>query len=168
MAGRRSAGILLYRHGPTGLEVLLAHPGGPYWARRDDGAWSIPKGEVEQGEDPRAAAAREFAEELGSPLPDGEAIDLGSVRQRSGKQVQAWAVEGDLDADAIVSIVFTMVWPPRSGIEREFPEVDRAAWFDPATARAKLLPAQTPFVDRLEERLGVRLTRQRRRSAKPK
>ena len=153
MAGRRSAGILLYRHGATGLQVLLAHPGGPYWARRDVGAWSIPKGEVEEGEDPRAAAAREFAEELGSPLPEGEAIDLGSVRQKSGKQVRAWAVEGDLDADAIVSVVFTMPWPPRSGIEREFPEVDRAGWFDLATARVKLLPAQVPFVDRLEERL---------------
>ena len=147
----RSAGILLYRHGDDGLEVLLVHPGGPFFARRDAGAWSIPKGLHEDGEEPLAAARREFAEELGSPCPDGPALELGEIRQRNGKRVAAWAVEGDLDAAAITSNSFTIEWPPRSGRHQDFPEVDRAAWFGLDDARAKLLAAQAPLLDRLAE-----------------
>jgi predicted NUDIX family NTP pyrophosphohydrolase len=131
-------------------EVLLVHPGGPFWARKDAGAWSIPKGEYGDGEDPRTCAAREFEEELGTPLPAGaELTELGTVKLRSGKQIVAFAVAGDLDADSIVSNTFTMEWPPRSGQTREFPEVDRAAWFDLAHAREKLNPAQAELLDRL-------------------
>jgi predicted NUDIX family NTP pyrophosphohydrolase len=149
---QRSAGILLYRRRDGGsLEVLLVHPGGPFFARRDDGAWSIPKGLYEDGEEPLAAARREFAEELGSPCPDGPALELGEVRQRNGKRVTAWAVEGDLDPEAITSNTFEIEWPPRSGRTREFPEVDRAAWFDLGTAREKILAAQAAFLDRLAE-----------------
>jgi predicted NUDIX family NTP pyrophosphohydrolase len=130
-------------------EVLLVHPGGPFWARKDAGAWSIPKGEYED-DDARACARREFEEELGTPLPaDAELTELGSVKLRSGKQITAFAVEGDLDADAISSNTFTMEWPPRSGKTREFPEVDRAGWFDLAHAREKLNPAQAELLDRL-------------------
>jgi predicted NUDIX family NTP pyrophosphohydrolase len=150
---RRSAGILLHRPGAAGPEVLLVHPGGPFWARRDLGAWSIPKGEHEDGEDPLACALREFAEELGSAPPDGaEPVELGEVRQKSGKVVAAWALAGDLDAGAIRSNTFSMEWPPRSGAMREFPEVDRAGWFGLDEARAKILPAQAPLLDRLVER----------------
>jgi predicted NUDIX family NTP pyrophosphohydrolase len=147
----RSAGLLLYRRaGDGGLQVLIVHPGGPLWARRDAGAWSIPKGLLEPGEDELAAARREFAEELGTPAPrNAEPLALGEVRLRSGKRVVAWALAGDLDAGAIVSNTFEMEWPPRSGQVRSFPEVDRAAWCDPQTARAKLNPAQGAFVDRL-------------------
>jgi predicted NUDIX family NTP pyrophosphohydrolase len=149
----RSAGILLHRAGAAGPEVLLVHPGGPYWAKRDLGAWSIPKGEYEDGEDPRACALREFAEELGSPAPEGAGlVDLGEVRQKSGKVVTAWALRGDLDASAIRSNTFAMEWPPRSGATREFPEVDRAAWFGLDEARERILPAQAPLLDRLAER----------------
>jgi predicted NUDIX family NTP pyrophosphohydrolase len=131
-------------------EVLLVHPGGPFWARKDAGAWSIPKGEHEDGDDARACALREFEEELGSTLPaDAELTELGSVKLKSGKQITAFAVEGDLDADAISSNTFTMEWPPRSGRTREFPEVDRAGWFDLETARAKLNPAQAELLVRL-------------------
>jgi predicted NUDIX family NTP pyrophosphohydrolase len=130
--------------------VLLVHPGGPYWASKDAGAWSLPKGEYEEGDDPRACAVREFEEELGTPLPaDAELTELGTVKLKSGKQVTAFAVEGDLDADAITSNTFTMEWPPRSGRRREFPEVDRAGWFDLETARAKLNPAQAELLVRL-------------------
>ena len=152
---KRSAGILLYRAPAGELEVLLVHPGGPFWARKDQGAWSIPKGEYEAGEDPRAGAAREFEEELGAPLPADELIDLGTVKQRGGKVVTAFAAEGDLDPAAVRSNTFEMEWPPRSGKLREFPEVDRAGWFDPAAAREKLVPAQAEFVDRLVERLNA-------------
>jgi len=149
---RRSAGILLYRRAADGaLEVLLVHPGGPYWAKRDDGAWSLPKGEHEPGEDPRACALRELAEETGARLalaPDA-LLPLGEVRQRGGKRVAAWAAAGDLDADAIVSSTFELEWPPRSGRRRTFPEVDRAGWFRLDAARRKLLAAQRPFLDRL-------------------
>ncbi len=149
---QRSAGILLHRHGADGREVLLVHPGGPFWAKRDDGAWSIPKGEYADDEDPVAAARREFAEELGSALPDGtELRELGEVRQKNGKRVRAWAAEGDLDASAARSNTFEMEWPPRSGRRQEFPEIDRAEWFTLARAREKLLPAQAAFLDRLEE-----------------
>jgi predicted NUDIX family NTP pyrophosphohydrolase len=147
----RSAGILLYRRSGSDLEVLLVHPGGPFWARRDPGAWSIPKGAYEPGEEPLAAARREFAEELGSPAPDGEPADLGEVRLKSGKRIQAWALAGDLDTNAITSNTFALEWPPRSGRMREFPEVDRAQWFSLDTARDKLNPAQAPLIDRLAE-----------------
>jgi predicted NUDIX family NTP pyrophosphohydrolase len=151
---RRSAGILLHRPGAAGPEVLLVHPGGPFWAKKDAGAWSIPKGEYDDAEDPLACARREFAEELGSPPPDGtEPVALGEVRQKGGKVVVAWAIEGDIDADAITSNTFTMEWPPRSGAMREFPEVDRAGWFALDAAREKILPAQAPLLDRLAERL---------------
>jgi predicted NUDIX family NTP pyrophosphohydrolase len=151
----RSAGILLHRGGADGREVLLVHPGGPFWAKRDDGAWSIPKGEYDPDEDPRLAARREFEEELGSALPgDAELRELGEVRQKNGKLVVAWAVEGDLDATAARSNTFELEWPPRSGRRQEFPEIDRAEWFAVARARAKLLPAQVAFLDRLEEVAG--------------
>ena len=128
----RSAGILLYRRGSAGgLEVLLVHPGGPIWARRDAGVWSIPKGEYGDDEEPLTAARREFAEELGSPAPDdAPPLDLGEVRQKSGKRVRAWALPGDLDAAVVTSNTFEMQWPPRSGRMQAFPEVDRAQWFD--------------------------------------
>ena len=153
---RRSAGILLYRDGTHGLEVLLVHPGGPFWARRDAGAWSIPKGEYGDDEDPRACALREFAEETGTVLPAGELVELGSVTQKSGKVVSAWATEGDLDADAVRSNTFTIEWPPRSGRSATFPEIDRAGWFGLEAAREKVVPAQADFLDRLAERLERR------------
>jgi predicted NUDIX family NTP pyrophosphohydrolase len=147
---KRSAGILLHRVRDGVREVLLVHPGGPFWASKDAGAWSIPKGEHDEGDDPRACALREFEEELGTPLPaDAELTELGSVKLKSGKQITAYAVEGDLDADAISSNTFTMEWPPRSGQTREFPEVDRAGWFDVARAREKLNPAQVELLVRL-------------------
>jgi predicted NUDIX family NTP pyrophosphohydrolase len=151
---KRSAGVLLYRHAAGGPEVLLVHPGGPFWANKDAGAWSIPKGEADDAEDLRATAAREFEEELGVTLPDGRLIDLGEVKQRSGKVVAAFALEHDLDADAVRSNTFTIEWPPRSGETREFPEIDRAGWFSPDDAREKLVPAQAEFVDRLLERIS--------------
>jgi predicted NUDIX family NTP pyrophosphohydrolase len=149
----RSAGILLYRRCAGGLELLLVHPGGPYWARKDAGAWSIPKGEHAEGEDALACARREFAEETGTVPPAGALVPLGEVRQRSGKRVSAWAAEGDLEPDSIRSNRFTVEWPPRSGRMQEFPEVDRAGWFAPEAARAALVPAQATFVDRLLEHL---------------
>ena len=153
-----SAGILLYRDGaddPSDREVLLVHPGGPMWARRDLGAWSIPKGEVEPGEEPLQAALREFAEELGSPPPAGDPVALGEVRLKSGKHVWAWALAGDLDASAITSTTFEMAWPPRSGTIGTFPEVDRAQWFGLELAKDKLNPAQAAFVDRLANTLDT-------------
>jgi predicted NUDIX family NTP pyrophosphohydrolase len=155
VAARHSAGILLFRIDGNAPEVLLAHPGGPFWAKKDLGAWSIPKGEYEEGEDPRDCALRELGEELGSPStidPDA-LIDLGEVRQKGGKLVIAWAAEGDFDPTSLRSNTFTMEWPPRSGREREFPEVDRAEWFAPAEAKRKINPAQAEFVDLLLERL---------------
>ena len=151
---KRSAGILLYRGSDDALEVLLVHPGGPFWARKDAGAWSIPKGEYEDGEDPRACALREFEEETGTALPPGELIDLGEIRQKGGKVVTAWAAAGDLDAAAVRSNTFAMEWPPRSGRQTEFPEIDRAGWFGVEEAREKLNAAQTEFLDRLLGRLG--------------
>ncbi|HEX8929189.1 MAG TPA: NUDIX domain-containing protein [Actinomycetota bacterium] len=145
---RRSAGILLYRRNGA-LEVLLVHPGGPFWARKDLGAWSIPKGEYEEGDDPLAAALRELEEETGHRLKATDLLELGWIRQRGGKLLTAWAAQGDLDASAITSNTFTMEWPPRSGRRREFPEVDRAGWFDLPAAREKLLAAQTELLDRL-------------------
>lgn len=151
---KRSAGILLFRRRPGDeLEVLLVHPGGPFWARRDAGAWSIPKGEVDTDEDERACALRELEEETGAAFRDAPAevlLPLGEVRQKSGKVVAAWALERDLDADAIVcSTFFELEWPPRSGRRQTFPEVDRAAWFGLDAAREKLLAAQVPLLDRL-------------------
>ena len=150
---KQSAGILLYRVAGGVPEVLLVHPGGPFFARKDAGVWSIPKGEYDDAEDPRACALREFEEETGTALPPGELIELGSVKQRGGKVVSAWAAEGDLDTDSIRSNTFTMEWPPRSGRTAEFPEIDRAAWLPVDEAREKLIPAQAEFLDRLLERL---------------
>jgi predicted NUDIX family NTP pyrophosphohydrolase len=160
-ARRRSAGLLLYRtpaRKSTVLEVLLVHPGGPLWAKKDLGAWSIPKGEHADDEDPLAAARREFTEELGSPPPelDGtEPIALGEIRQRSGKRVSAWAQAGDFDASRTASNTFTMEWPPRSGRAQEFPEVDRAEWFRIAEARRRINPAQAELLDRLVQALSA-------------
>jgi predicted NUDIX family NTP pyrophosphohydrolase len=151
---RRSAGILLYRGQGDGLEVLLVHPGGPVWTNRDVGAWSIPKGEYLDGEDPLDAARREFEEELGSAPPEGEAAELGEIRQKSGKRVRGWALEGDLDATRITSNTLQFEWPTRSGKLLEIPEVDRAEWFRLDAARDKINPAQVPLLDRLEQSLG--------------
>ena len=150
---RTSAGLLLYRRTPGWIEVFLVHPGGPFWAKKDAGAWSIPKGEYVPGEDPLDAARREFAEETGI-VPDGELVELGVVKQAGGKIVTAWAFEGDCDAAAIRSNTFTMEWPPKSGRQQEFPEVDRAEWFDLETAAGKILKGQLPFPGRLAEVLG--------------
>jgi predicted NUDIX family NTP pyrophosphohydrolase len=144
-----SAGVLLYRPGADGPEVLLGHMGGPFWARKDAGAWSIPKGEHGPEEDPRAAAAREFEEELGVPLPPGPLEELGSVRTSGGKVITAFALAADLDPARIVPGVFVMEWPPRSGRTQEFPEIDRAAWFALDEARERINPAQAAFLDRL-------------------
>ena len=150
---KRSAGVLVFRRVSGRLEVLLVHPGGPFWAKKDAGAWSIPKGEIDDGEDPLQAAKRELEEETGLKV-EGEFIPLAPIRQRGGKLVLAWAVEGDRDAAAIRSNVFSMEWPPRSGRFADFPEVDRAAWFSIPEARTKLLPAQVPIVEELEARLA--------------
>jgi predicted NUDIX family NTP pyrophosphohydrolase len=145
---KHSAGLLLYRRGSAGIEVLLVHPGGPFWARRNEHAWSVPKGEFGPNEDPVAAARREFAEETGF-LPDGEPVGLG-VQKRSGKVIHLWAVAGNCDPAAVRSNSFTMAWPPRSGQMRAFPEADRAAWFDLATARRKIHKNQLVFIERLQ------------------
>ncbi|MEU2744805.1 NUDIX domain-containing protein [Streptomyces collinus] len=148
---KRSAGLLLFHTTDNGLEVLLGHMGGPFFARRDAGAWTVPKGEYEPDEPAWEAARREFREELGLPPPDGEAIDLGEVRQTGGKIVTAWAVRADLDPAAIVPGTFRMEWPPRSGRLQEFPELDRVAWFGIDRARAVIVKAQAAFLDRLAE-----------------
>jgi predicted NUDIX family NTP pyrophosphohydrolase len=153
---RRSAGILLYRGSGRELRLLLVHPGGPFWAKKDEGAWSIPKGEYDEGEDPLAVARREFEEELGSPAPAGDMLDLGELVQPSRKRIAAFAVEGDFDANRLKSNLFELEWPPKSGTMQSFPEVDRAEWFTLDEARAKILPGQRPFIDRLLERLGER------------
>jgi predicted NUDIX family NTP pyrophosphohydrolase len=149
----QSAGFLVYRQRDGKLEVLLVHPGGPYWQKRDDGVWSIPKGEFAESEKDIDVARREFQEELGVPAPAGEVTALGSVRQAGGKIVHAWALPGDLDVTRSTSNTFELEWPPRSGRIQQFPEIDRAAWFDLEGARRKLLPAQRAFLDRLEELL---------------
>jgi predicted NUDIX family NTP pyrophosphohydrolase len=145
---KRSAGILMYKRSGAELLLLLVHPGGPFWARRDVGAWSIPKGEYEEGEDPLAAARREFCEELGAE-PRGEFWELGEIAQPSRKLITGWAVEGDFDPRQLKSNTFELEWPPKSGRTQSFPEVDRAEWFAPAQARRKILPGQTGFIDRL-------------------
>jgi predicted NUDIX family NTP pyrophosphohydrolase len=152
---KRSAGILLYRGKGAGLELLLVHPGGPFWAKKDLGAWSIPKGEYEEGEDPLAVARREFEEELGSPAPAGDAIELGELEQPSRKLITAYAIEGDVDVGTLSSNLFEIEWPPKTGRLQSFPEVDRAQWFTVKEARDKILPGQRPFIDRLLERLAA-------------
>ncbi|MGW5330365.1 NUDIX domain-containing protein [Streptomyces sp. NPDC004014] len=150
-ATRRSAGLLLFRRAEDGLQVLLGHMGGPFFAKRDAGAWTVPKGEYDAGEPAWEAARREFREELGLAPPEGEAVPLGEVAQRGGKVVTAWAVEADLDPGAIRPGTFTMEWPPRSGRTQEFPELDRVAWFALDRAREVIISAQTAFLDRLAE-----------------
>jgi predicted NUDIX family NTP pyrophosphohydrolase len=147
-----SAGIMLYRRSGKDLEVLLVHPGGPFWAKKDDGAWTIPKGLYETGEEPEAAARREFAEETGY-APAGEMLDLGSFRQPSGKRIIAFALEDDFVPDELVSNTFEMEWPPRSGKRQSFPEIDRAGWFGIPAARVKLLKGQVPILEALLEKL---------------
>ena len=146
----RSAGILMYKQQGDEILVLLVHPGGPYWRAKDASAWSIPKGECGEGEDAEAAAQREFAEELGT-RPAGPLSPLGRIRQRGGKQVEAFAVQGEFDVDRLSSNTFEMEWPPRTGRKQSFPEVDRAAWISLAEARDKINAGQRPFLDRLEE-----------------
>lgn len=149
----KSAGVLLYRIRDEQLEVFIGHMGGPFWAKKDDRGWSIPKGEYQPEEDPLAAAKREFTEEIGSEPPDGDLIELGEHRQPSGKRILAWALEGDFDPAKVRSNTFEVEWPPRSGKTAEFPEIDRAAWFDLATAEQKLVRGQVPFLGALEEAL---------------
>jgi predicted NUDIX family NTP pyrophosphohydrolase len=149
----KSAGVLPFRQTDAGVEVLLVHPGGPFWAKKDEGAWSIPKGEFADGEDPPAAARREFEEELGVPC-DGELLPLETIRQAGGKLVFAWALRCDFDPAALKSNLFSMEWPPKSGRRQEFPEVDRASWFDVEAARRKIVKGQTPLLDRLLELLN--------------
>jgi predicted NUDIX family NTP pyrophosphohydrolase len=146
---KRSAGLLLFRRADTGVEVLLGHMGGPFWARKDAGAWTMPKGEYEPDEEPLAAARREFTEELGLPVPPGEPVELGEVRQSGGKTVTAWALAGDLDPAEVVPGTFELEWPPRSGTKREFPELDRVAWVPLDEAAAKIVGAQRAFLERL-------------------
>src|SRR5690606_31187822 len=155
MAAKRSAGILLYRLRSGAVEVFLVHPGGPFWARKDAGAWSIPKGEFDEGEDALAHAKREFFEETGSPV-DGDFHALAPVRLKSGKTIHAWAVEGDIDADAIRSNLFSMEWPPRSGRQAEFPEVDRGGWFALPMAREKIQEGQRSLLAQLAEVLDYK------------
>ncbi|EDY61607.1 MULTISPECIES: NUDIX domain-containing protein [Streptomyces] len=152
---KTSAGLLLFRHTSDGLEVLLGHMGGPFFARRDSGAWSVPKGEYgPESESAWDAARREFQEELGLPPPDGKAVPLGEVRQTNGKVVTAWAIEADLDPATVVPGVFSMEWPPKSGRTQEFPELDRVEWFGLDRARTVIVKAQAAFLDRLAEHSG--------------
>jgi predicted NUDIX family NTP pyrophosphohydrolase len=151
---KRSAGILLFKRGADGLRVLLAHPGGPFWRGRDRSSWSIPKGEYGEGEDARAVALREFAEETGVRPPAGDLIPLGEVRQAGGKVVTAWALEGEIDPETIVSNTFEMVWPLKSGRRETFPEIDRAGWFTIAEAEDKIIDGQRPFLQRLAAAFG--------------
>jgi len=152
---KKSAGLLLFRETSGDLEVLLVHPGGPFWAKKDDGAWSIPKGEFEEGEDPLQAAMREFEEETGT-APAGEAIPLESLRRSGGKLVHAWAMRGEFDPATLKSNRFAMEWPPKSGRQQEFPEVDRAAWFCIEDARRKMLKGQIPLLRQLQEKVSDR------------
>jgi predicted NUDIX family NTP pyrophosphohydrolase len=145
----------MYREAGSTRELLLVHPGGPFWAKKDEGAWSIPKGEYAPDEDPLAAAKREFGEELGCVSPEGGYLDLGEVAQPSGKRLVVFAIAGDFDPATLTSNLFEMEWPPKSGQMQSFPEVDRAGWFAPDDARKKILPGQVPFIDRLLARLGA-------------
>jgi predicted NUDIX family NTP pyrophosphohydrolase len=154
MSQKRSAGILLYRRREERIEVLLVHPGGPFWSKKDDGAWFVPKGELEGEEDALAAARREFREELGSDAPAQEALSLGTVKNKSGKLIYAWALEGELDPESVKSNTFELEWPPRSGKMREFPEVDRANFFSLEAAQSKMHEAEQPFLERLRTLLA--------------
>lgn len=154
MATKQSAGILLYRQREGRIEVLLVHLGGPFWSKKDAGAWFIPKGELEEGEEPLAAARREFREELGSEPPNSEPLDLGTVKNRSGKLIYAWAFEGDFEPASLKSNTFSLEWPPKSGRMREFPEIDRAAFFALPDAEPKLHAAELPLLERLRARLA--------------
>jgi predicted NUDIX family NTP pyrophosphohydrolase len=156
MGSRRSAGILLYRRGDDGVEVLLAHPGGPIFAKRDEGYWTIPKGEIDPGEEPWDVARREFEEETGHPAPDGRSIELGDITQKGGKVVVGWALEGDLDPATAHSNTFPFQWPPKSGRYITIPEVDRVEWFAPDVARRKVKDTQIPLIDRLLDALDGR------------
>lgn len=151
---RVAAGIVLYRRADKDIEIFLIHMGGPFWAKKDEGAWSFPKGEYADGEEPLAAARREFHEETSFEIA-GDFVALEPIKQRSGKVLRLWAVEGDCDASAIRSNTFSMEWPPKSGRRQEFPEADRAAWFSRADAKRKLVAGQTGFVDQLTQRLGL-------------
>jgi predicted NUDIX family NTP pyrophosphohydrolase len=153
MARKKTAGLLLYRIRDSALEVLLVHPGGPFWAKRDEGAWSIPKGEFDEDEEPLNAAKREFQEETGFSV-DGNFIDLAPLKQRSGKVIYAWALESDCDAAAIKSNLFSIEWPPRSGNRREYPEVDRAGWFALELAKRKIVPGQVGFLEELQQTIS--------------
>ena len=151
---KRSAGVLLYRVADGSVEVLIGHPGGPFWAKKDEGSWSIPKGEYLEDEDPWKAAQREFAEELGKQVPNGPRIDIPALKQPGGKIITAFAVCGDLDLDGTVSNTFTLEWPKGSGNVREYPEIDRAEWVSVAEARSKLLKGQRPLLDQLLDAIG--------------
>ena len=155
MPPKRSAGILLYRRHEGRIEVLLVHLGGPFWSKKDEGAWFIPKGELEEGEQPLSAAKREFREELGCEPPNGEPLELGTVKNKSGKLIYAWALQGDFDLADFKSNTFSLEWPPKSGKMREFPEIDRAAFFSLPDAEPKLHPAELPLLERLCTLLAV-------------
>ncbi|MET0791485.1 MAG: NUDIX domain-containing protein [Polyangiaceae bacterium] len=155
MAGKRSAGILLFRRSAGVVEVLLVHPGGPFWSKKDDGAWFMPKGELEADEEPLLAARREFREELGSEPPEGELLELGTVKNKGGKLIYGWALEGDFDLSTFRSNTFSLEWPPRSGKMKDFPEVDRAAFFPTSAAVEKLHEAERPLLARLVALLGT-------------
>ncbi|HSX35289.1 MAG TPA: NUDIX domain-containing protein [Candidatus Saccharimonadales bacterium] len=154
---KQSAGILLFRRSPGGAEVLIVHPGGPFWAKKDTGAWSIPKGEFEEGEDAETAAKREFEEEIGAPAPEGVYLNLGQAKQRSGKIVYGFACENDFNLEQFKSNMFTMEWPPKSGVQQEFPECDRAAWVTLTVAKKKLVSGQVPLLETLAKELGESL-----------
>jgi predicted NUDIX family NTP pyrophosphohydrolase len=151
--GKKSAGLMLYRQAAegSGIEILLVHPGGPFWRNKDQGAWTVPKGEFDDDEEPLAAAQREFKEELGAPAPPGDYLTLGSIKQKGGKIVHAWAVKADFDPGKLESNTFTCEWPPYSKRMQEFPEVDRAEWFTPEVAKEKILAAQAPLIKGLLE-----------------
>lgn len=149
---KRSAGLLMYRKGRDGIEVFLVHPGGPFWAKKDHSVWTLPKGEYDEDEEPLAAAKREFQEETGF-VPNGTFVELGSIRQKSGKIVVAWAVEGDCDPAQLTSNTCEIEWPPRSGKRLEIPEIDRGSWFSAQTARIYIRPEQIPLLEALESRI---------------
>jgi predicted NUDIX family NTP pyrophosphohydrolase len=154
---KQSAGLLLFRRTDTSVEVLLGHPGGPFWKKKDAGAWSVPKGEYEPDEDPLAAACREFQEETGQAVPDGKRIDLGSMKRKDGKTIQVWGIEGQIDEQHIMSNTFEIEWPPKTGQIQSFPEIDRAGWFALAVAPAKMHQGQSIFIERLAEHLDLEL-----------
>ncbi|MGH9931301.1 MAG: NUDIX domain-containing protein [Pyrinomonadaceae bacterium] len=154
MPKKQSAGLLLYRLSSGKLEVLLVHPGGPFWKNKDDGSWTIPKGEFDENEDPLTAAKREFEEETGTPAPSGEYIPLQPIKQRAGKMVHAWAIEAEFDSASLRSNTFSIEWPPKSGKQQEFPEIDRAAWMEPEMARRKILQAQVGLVEEVVRVVG--------------